>query len=211
MPDAKSVLIVVDIQNDFMPGGALAVPDGHAIIDGVNMLAMLFRNVVITQDWHPVGHVSFASSHPGRRPFESIALSYGPQMLWPDHCIQGSAGAALDARLDIPHAQLILRKGCHLQTDSYSAFFEADHQTPTGLGSYLVERGIDRVFVVGVATDFCVAWTALDARARGFQTIVVEDLCRAIDTNGSLAASIARMDAAGIRRTCFSERMLFNR
>jgi len=198
--DSSSVLIVTDIQNDFLPGGALAVADGHAIIPLVNEIARKFRNVIITQDWHPAGHISFASSHPGRSPFEVIDLRYGPQVLWPDHCIQGSFGAALAEGLDIPHAQLVIRKGYHAHTDSYSSFFEADRKTPTGLTGYLFERGIETAYVVGLATDFCVSWTALDARTHGFDTVVIEDGCRAIDTNDSLAAAIAQMDAAGVRR-----------
>jgi nicotinamidase/pyrazinamidase len=198
--DSNSVLIVTDIQNDFLPGGALAVADGDAIVPMVNALAKRFANVVITQDWHPAHHISFASSHPGRKPFEVIDLRYGPQVLWPDHCIQGSFGAALASDLDIPHAQLIIRKGYHAHTDSYSSFFEADRRTPTGLTGYLFERGIERVFAVGLATDFCVSWTALDARSHGFEMVVIEDACRAIDTNNSLQAAIAAMDAAGVRR-----------
>ncbi len=200
MTDSSSVLIVTDIQNDFLPGGALAVADGHAIIPLVNEIARKFRNVIITQDWHPAGHISFASSHPGRSPFEVIDLRYGPQVLWPDHCIQGSFGAALAEGLDIPHAQLVIRKGYHAHTDSYSSFFEADRKTPTGLTGYLFERGIETAYVVGLATDFCVSWTALDARTHGFDTVVIEDGCRAIDTNDSLAAAVAQMDAAGVRR-----------
>ncbi len=200
MTDSSSVLIVTDIQNDFLPGGALAVADGHAIIPLVNEIARKFRNVIITQDWHPAGHISFASSHPGRSPFEVIDLRYGPQVLWPDHCIQGSFGAALAEGLDIPHAQLVIRKGYHAHTDSYSSFFEADRKTPTGLTGYLFERGIETAYVVGLATDFCVSWTALDARTHGFDTVAIEDGCRAIDTNDSLAAAIAQVDAAGVRR-----------
>lgn len=198
--DSTSVLIVTDIQNDFLPGGALAVSDGHAIIPIVNELARRFKNVVITQDWHPAHHISFASSHPGRAPFDVIDLRYGPQVLWPDHCVQGSFGAALADGLDIPHAQMIIRKGYHAHTDSYSSFFEADRKTPTGLTGYLFERGIERVYVVGLATDFCVSWSAQDARIHGFETFVIEDACRAIDTNDSLAAAAAAMDAAGVKR-----------
>lgn len=200
MTDSTSVLIVTDIQNDFLPGGALAVADGHEIIPLVNDIAKRFRNVIVTQDWHPAGHISFASSHAGRAPFEVIDLRYGSQVLWPDHCIQGSHGAALADGLDIPHAQMVIRKGYHAHTDSYSAFFEADRKTPTGLTGYLFERGIETVYAVGLATDFCVSWTALDARTHGFVTVVIEDGCRAIDTSNSLAAAIAQMDAAGVRR-----------
>lgn len=198
--DSSSVLIVTDIQNDFLPGGALAVADGDQIIPHVNELARRFKNVVITQDWHPAHHISFASSHPGRAPFDVIDLRYGPQVLWPDHCIQGSFGAALADGIDIPHAQMIIRKGYHAHTDSYSSFFEADRKTPTGLTGYLFERGIERVFVVGLALDFCVSWSAQDARIHGFETVVIEDACRPIDTNNSLAAAISAMDAAGVRR-----------
>jgi nicotinamidase/pyrazinamidase len=200
VPEFNTVLIVTDIQNDFLPGGALAVGDGDAIVPLVNRLARGFNNVVITQDWHTPGHISFASAHPGRQPFEQIDLRYGPQVLWPDHCIQGSPGAALAPGLDIPHAQLVIRKGYHAHTDSYSAFFEADRKTPTGLTGYLFERNIEHVYVVGLALDFCVFWTAQDARAHGFQTTVIEDACRAIDTNGSLAEATAMMDRAGIQR-----------
>ena len=200
MPDSNSVLIVTDIQNDFLPGGALAVTDGDAILPLVNDLARRFKNVVITQDWHTAGHISFASAHAGRKPFETISLRYGPQVLWPDHCIQGTQGAALASGLDIPHAQLILRKGYHAHADSYSAFFEADRKTPTGLTGYLFERSIEEVFVVGLATDFCVSWTAQDARAHGFKTTVIEDACRAIDTGGSLAQAWNDMNAAGVER-----------
>lgn len=200
MPESNTVLIVTDIQNDFLPGGALAVSDGDAIVPLVNRLARGFRNVVITQDWHPAGHISFASAHAGRQPFETIGLRYGPQVLWPDHCIQGSSGSALAPGLDIPHAQLVIRKGYHAHTDSYSAFFEADRKTPTGLTGYLFERNIEHVFVVGLALDFCVFWTAQDARAHGFHTTVIEDACRAIDTHGSLAEASAVMDRIGIQR-----------
>lgn len=207
MPDSNTVLIVTDIQNDFLPGGALAVQNGDAIVPLVNELARGFKNVVITQDWHPAGHISFASSHAGRSPFDTIGLRYGPQVLWPDHCIQGSAGAELAPGLDIPHAQLIIRKGFHAHTDSYSAFFEADRKTPTGLTGYLFERNIEQVFVVGLALDFCVSWTAQDARAHGFQTTVIEDACRPIDTNGSLVEALAIMDRVGIKRVHSSARV----
>lgn len=194
-------LIVVDVQNDFMPGGALAVPRGDEIVPLVNRLAARFDNVVLTQDWHPQGHASFASSHPGRKPFETITLAYGPQVLWPDHCVQGTSGAALHQDLAIPHAQLIVRKGHHRDIDSYSAFLEADRRTPTGLAGYLRERGLGRLYVCGLATDFCVAWTALDARAAGFETTVIEDACRAIDLQGSLAKAWSAMASAGVTRT----------
>ncbi len=198
--DDRSVLIVVDVQYDFLPGGSLAVPRGDEVIPIVNDLAGRFANVVLTQDWHAPGHASFAASHPGRQPFESIALPYGPQVLWPEHCVQGTHGAALHADLAIPHAQLIIRKGWRRDIDSYSAFREADRTTVTGLAAFLGARGLGRVFVTGLATDFCVAWTALDARAEGFETFVIEDACRAIDSGGSLAAAWAEMQRAGIRR-----------
>ena len=197
--DADAALIVVDVQNGFI-GGALAVPGGEEVVPVINRIAPAFENVVLTQDWHPAGHLSFASSHPGRKPFESIDLAYGGQVLWPDHCVQGTADAALHRDLDVPHAALILRKGIHRDIDSYSAFAEADRKTPTGLQSYLRERGIRRVFVTGLATDFCVAWTALDASQAGFETYVIEDACRGIDLNGSLAAAWQEMTAHGIRR-----------
>ena len=196
----EDALIVVDVQNDFVSGGALAAPDGEAIVPLVNRLTSAFTQVVLTQDWHPSGHASFASSHPGAKPFDVIAMTYGPQVLWPDHCVQGSHGAALVAGLAVDSAFLVLRKGIHAAVDSYSAFLEADRKTTTGLGALLSARGVGRVFVCGLATDFCVAFTALDARAAGFETFVVEDACRAIDANGSLAAARARMDAAGVRR-----------
>ncbi len=200
MRDASSVLIVVDVQNSFVPGGSLAVPRGDEVVPIINALARRFANVVLTQDWHPVGHHSFASSHPGRKPFDTVTLPYGEQILWPDHCVQGSDGARLHRDLSIDHAQLVLRKGWHRNVDSYSAFVEADGKTTTGLGGYLRERAIDQVYVCGLATDFCVAWTALDARKLSFDATVIEDACRAIDTNGSLAAARQRMDGEGIRR-----------
>ncbi len=198
-PGPGDVLLVVDVQNDFLPGGSLAVADGDAVIPAINRLAPAFANVVLTQDWHPPGHASFASSHSGRRAFETIAMPYGPQVLWPDHCVQGSTGAALAAGLDVPHAALVLRKGFHAGVDSYSAFNEADRR-PTGLAAYLRERGIGRVFLAGLATDFCVAWSAADARGAGFAALVIADACRAIDAGGSLAAAWMRLDAAGVQR-----------
>ncbi|MCD0423510.1 bifunctional nicotinamidase/pyrazinamidase [Rubrivivax sp. JA1024] len=198
--DDRSVLIVVDVQNDFLPGGNLAVTDGDAVVPIINRLAKAFANVVITQDWHTPGHVSFASSHAGKTPFESIALSYGSQVLWPEHCVQGTRGAELAQDLAVPHAQLVIRKGFHHGIDSYSAFLEADRKTSTGLSAYLQARGLSRVFVTGLATDFCVAWTALDARAAGFETFVIEDGCRAIDAQGSLAKAWSDMAEAGVRR-----------
>lgn len=202
-PSSAAVLIVVDVQNDFCPGGALAVAGGDQVVPLVNRLAQRFANVVLTQDWHPAGHISFASTHPGRSPFEMIALSYGPQVLWPDHCIQGTAGAAFHPGLEIPHAQMIVRKGYRPDVDSYSGFLEADRVTPTGLGGALAERGLTDVYIAGLATDFCVAWTALDARRLGLTTTVVEDACRAIDAptvaGGTLAAAWRDMTAAGVR------------
>lgn len=205
MPRSETVLIVVDVQNDFCPGGALAVPAGDTVVPVVNALARQFGNVVLTQDWHPPGHVSFASSHAGRTPFETIDLPYGVQVLWPDHCLQGTSGADFHNALDIPHAQMIVRKGYRQGVDSYSGFLEADRRTPTGLAGYLRERGLTRAFVVGLATDFCVAWTALDARGLGLDTTVIEDACRAIDAptvpGGTLAAAWNELTAAGVRRT----------
>ena len=193
-------LIVTDVQNDFMPGGALAVPEGDRIVPLVNRLAARFENVIVTQDWHPRGHASFASSHPGRKPFETIRLAYGTQVLWPDHCIQGTAGAALHRALDVPHAQLVIRKGHHRDIDSYSTFLEADRKTSTGLAGYLRERQLLQLYICGLATDFCVAWSAVDARAAGFDITVIEDACRAIDLEGSLAKAWSDMTAAGVRR-----------
>ncbi len=195
-----AALIVVDVQNGFCPGGSLAVPRGDEVVPVVNRLARRFENIVVTQDWHPPGHVSFASSHPGRKPFETIALGYGPQVLWPDHCIQGSESAALHPSLDLPTAQLVIRKGFHRGIDSYSAFLEADRTTSTGLAGYLRGRGIDTLYVTGLATDFCVAWTAIDARAAGFAVAVVEDATRAIDLDGSLDAAWRDLAAHGVRR-----------
>jgi nicotinamidase/pyrazinamidase len=199
-PDSQSALIVVDVQNCFVTGGTLPVKQGEDVVPVINRLAKAFENVVITQDWHTKGHASFASAHSGKKPFETTRLSYGMQVLWPDHCVQGTADAALHKDLDIPQAQLIVRKGYHPKVDSYSAFEEADRKTPTGLGGYLKQRGIKRVFVTGLATDFCVAWTAMDARKLGFETYVIEDATRAIDLNGSLAAAWKQMGAKGVRR-----------
>ena len=199
-PDGASVLIVVDVQNSFMPGGALAVERGDEVVPVINELARAFRNVVLTQDWHPRGHHSFASQHPGRAPFEQIDLPYGKQVLWPDHCVQGTEGASLHRDLSIPHAQLLLRKGFRPAVDSYSAFVEADRKTSTGLAGYLEDRGLSTCYIAGLATDFCVAWTAVDARRAGFRAIVIEDASRAIDLDGSLQAAWARMEAAGVER-----------
>ena len=208
-PTASDALLVIDVQNDFCPktrrgGGALAVPDGCAVVPLINHIAEAFENIIVTQDWHPAGHISFASSHKGAAPFSTTTLSYGAQVLWPDHCIQGSHGAELHPGLVLPRAQMIVRKGYHKKTDSYSAFLEADRKTPTGLDGYLASRGISRVFCVGLAFDFCVAWTALDARRFGLAATVIEDACRAIDApgasgaDGTLAKARADMRAAGV-------------
>ena len=198
IPGSGDVLLVVDIQNDFCPGGWLAVPRGDEVVPVINRLAARFAHVVLTQDWHPPGHLSFASSHPDARPFETIDVEYGAQILWPDHCVQGTRGAAFRDDLDIPHAQLVLRKGYHPTIDSYSAFYENDRRTPTGLASYLRERGIRRVFLAGLAFDFCVRYSAEDARRVGFETVVIEDACRSIDVDGSAQAARARFDELGI-------------
>ena len=194
----RSALLVIDVQNDFTPGGQLAVPEGDLIVPLINRLSGLFKQVIIAQDWHPSGHASFASSHPGRKPYDVIQLPYGEQVLWPDHCVQGTVGAQFHCELKLPHAQLIIRKGCNPDIDSYSAFVEADRRTTTGLAGYLKERGIDTVYMVGLALDFCVMYSALDARAAGFNAFVVLDACRAIDMNGSLAAAMDRMQGAGV-------------
>lgn len=198
--NANAVLIVVDVQNGFMPGGGLPVPRGNEVVPVISALARQFENVVLTQDWHPAGHASFASSHVGKSPYDVIKMPYGDQVLWPDHCVQGSHDAALHADLNVPHAQLVIRKGFHAGVDSYSAFQEADRVTSTGLAAYLKARSLSEVHVCGLATDFCVAWTALDARTAGFDVMVHESACRAIDLNGSLATAWAQMLAAGVRR-----------
>jgi nicotinamidase/pyrazinamidase len=200
-PRDDDVLLVVDLQNDFCPGGALAVPRGDEIVPLVNRLGERFRHVVLTQDWHPPGHRSFASAHPGRQPFETIDLAYGPQTLWPDHCVQDTPGAAFHVGLDLPRAELVLRKGFRPEIDSYSAFVENDRRTPTGLAGYLRERGLSRLFLAGIATDYCVLYSALDARRHGFAAVLVEDACRGIDLEGSLARAFAAMDEAGVKRT----------
>jgi nicotinamidase/pyrazinamidase len=199
-PDDKSVLIVVDVQNCFVPGGTLPVKEGDAVVPVINRIAPAFPNIVVTQDWHTAGHASFASAYPGKKPFETTVLKYGNQVLWPDHCVQGTEDAALHKDLKLPTAQLIIRKGYHAGMDSYSAFDEADHKTPTGLAGYLKARGIKTVYVVGLATDFCVAWTAMDARKAGFGVYVIEDATRAIDLNGSLAAAWKSMEGKGVKR-----------
>ena len=199
-PDAKSALIVVDVQNCFVTGGTLPVKGGEQVVPVINTLAGAFENIVVTQDWHTKGHASFASAHAGKKPFETTKMPYGTQVLWPDHCIQGTEDAALHKDLQLPKAQVIVRKGYHQGVDSYSAFMEADGKTPTGLGGYLKQRGIRRVFITGLATDFCVAWTALDARKAGLEVFVVEDATRAIDLNGSLAAAWKQMASKGVKR-----------
>ena len=194
----REVLIVVDAQRDFCPGGRLAVPDGDKIMPVINRIARDFRHVILTQDWHPPGHASFASSHPGRRLFETIEVAYGPQTLWPDHCVQGTDGAAFHPALDIPHAELVIRKGYNPAIDSYSAFRENDKRTPTGLAGYLNERRIKRVTLCGLATDYCVLYSALDAREAGFETAVVLDASRGIDLDGSLAKALDQMRNSGV-------------
>ena len=204
-PDAKSALIVVDVQNCFVDGGTLPVKGGAEVVPLINKLAASFDNIVVTQDWHTPGHASFASAHAGKKPFETTAMPYGTQVLWPDHCVQGSDDAALLKDLKLPTAQLIIRKGFHKEMDSYSAFDEADHKTATGLAGYLKARGIKTVYVTGLATDFCVAWTAMDARTAGFNAFVVEDACRGIDLNGSVAAAWKSMSAKGVKRVQSSD------
>lgn len=199
-PGAADLLLVIDVQVDFLPGGALPVRDGDAVVAPINALQHRFRHVVLMQDWHPADHVSFAESHPGRAPFETVALPYGPQVLWPRHCVQGSLGAGFAPGLATDRASLVVRKGLDPRVDSYSAFLEADRITRTGLAGALAERGITRVVLCGLATDFCVLWSALDARDAGFEVQVVEDAVRGIDVDGSLARAWARMEAAGVRR-----------
>lgn len=194
----SDVLIVVDLQYDFCPGGRLPVPHGDEVIGPINQLARRFKHVLLTQDWHPPGHLSFASSHPGRQPYETITVSYGPQVLWPDHCVQGTRGAELRDELDIPHAELILRKGYHRNIDSYSVFFENDRTTPTGLASYLRERGLSRAFFAGLALDFCVRYSVEDAHRISFDAVVVEDACRGIGVNGSLESTRQSISQLGI-------------
>jgi nicotinamidase/pyrazinamidase len=195
----KYLLLIVDVQNDFCPGGALAVGAGDQIVPIVNRLAGQFRHQVLTQDWHPPGHSSFASSHAGAEPFGEITMPYGAQTLWPDHCVQGTSGAEFHADLNVNDAELIIRKGFRRDVDSYSAFYENDKTTPTGLSGYLRDRGFRRLFMVGLATDFCVAYSALDARREGFDVILLEDGCRAIDLAGSLAAARQQMLDAGVQ------------
>ncbi|HYM04768.1 MAG TPA: bifunctional nicotinamidase/pyrazinamidase [Stellaceae bacterium] len=196
----RDILLIVDIQNDFCPGGALDVPRGDEVVAAVNRLARRFEHVALTQDWHPPGHLSFASSHPGKKPYDTVTVSYGRQVLWPDHCVQGSHGAEFHARLAVPRAELVLRKGYHPTIDSYSAFRENDRTTKTGLAAYLRERGFQRVFIAGLALDFCVRYSAEDAHAEGFAVVVIEDACRAIDLGGSLGATWQSLNARGIAR-----------
>jgi nicotinamidase/pyrazinamidase len=200
VPDASSALIVVDVQNCFVPGGTLPVNKGDEVVPIINRIASAFQNVVLTQDWHTAGHASFASAHTGAKPFDVTRLFYGQQVLWPDHCVQGTADAELHKELEIPHAQLVIRKGFRKNIDSYSAFMEADRKSTTGLSGYLKQRKIKKVFVTGLATDFCVAWTAVDARKEGFETYVIEDACRGIDLNGSLQRAWSEMKTKGVKR-----------
>lgn len=194
-----NALLIVDVQNDFCPGGALAVPEGDEVVPIINDLSDAFDHVIQTQDWHPAGHQSFASSHPGHDPMDEIEVEYGQQTLWPDHCVQGTDGAAFHPDLNTTRSELIIRKGFRPEIDSYSAFFENDNETPTGLTGYLRERDIDALFVVGLATDFCVKWSALDGRKQGFDVYVVEEATRGIDANGSVAAAWEEMNDAGVQ------------
>ncbi len=197
-PTSRDVLLVIDVQNDFCPGGQLAVAGGDCVIEPIRRIAPRFEHIVITQDWHPANHLSFASAHPGKKPYEQIELSYGPQTLWPEHCVQGTPGAELHPALHLPQAELILRKGFRREIDSYSAFFENDHATPTGLAGYLRERGLTRVFLAGLAYDFCVGYSALDARRLGLEAVVIRDACRAIDLNGSVRKMDAEFEKSGV-------------
>jgi len=199
-PGDTDLFLVIDMQNCFIPGGSLAVKEGDAIVPLINKIARSFKHVVLTQDWHTADHISFASQHAGKKPFEAIKVAYGTQVLWPDHCVQGTEGAALAKDLSIPQAELILRKGYRKDVDSYSAFLEADKKTSTGLSGYLKQRGFKRVFLAGLATDFCVAWSAVDARKQGFEAFVIDDACRGIDANGSLAAAWKDMTRAGVKK-----------
>ena len=205
MRPSSDVLLVVDVQYDFMPGGALAVPFGDEVIDPINRLAKDFSHVVLTQDWHPENHASFASRHPGKQPFSRTHMPYGEQVLWPAHCVQGTRGAQLHEDLEIAHARLVIRKGHHVNVDSYSAFVEADRKTPTGLTGYLRETGVKRIFCCGLATDYCVAWTALDARACGFEAYLIEDASRPIDLDGSLEAAWLQLTDLGVERLMVDE------
>jgi nicotinamidase/pyrazinamidase len=194
----NDVLLVIDVQNDFCPGGALAVADGDAVIGPIHNLSVMFDHIVLTQDWHTAGHSSFASAHAGKKPFEQIEVSYGAQTLWPDHCVQGTRGAEFHPALNLTRAELILRKGFRREIDSYSAFFENDRTTATGLGGYLRERGLTRVFLAGLAYDFCVGYSALDARRQGLEAIVIRDACRAIGLDGSVEKMEMEFARAGV-------------
>jgi nicotinamidase/pyrazinamidase len=194
----NDVLLVVDVQNDFCPGGSLPVPEGDRVVPIINALAGKFHHVVATQDWHPAGHHSFASSHAGRKPYDTIEVAYGPQILWPDHCVQGTGGAEFRSDLALTNLELVIRKGFRPHIDSYSAFYENDRTTPTGLGGYLRERGFERVFLAGLALDFCVRYSAEDARKLGFPATVIEDACRAIDIDGSMEATRRSFASAGV-------------
>jgi nicotinamidase/pyrazinamidase len=199
-PDANDLLLIIDVQNDFCPGGTLAVADGDAVVPVINRLAERFDHVVLTQDWHPAGHSSFATSHPGSAAFEAIDMPYGRQTLWPDHCVLGTTGADFHPQLATDRAELVIRKGFRRTIDSYSAFYENDRRTPTGLAGYLRERSFGRIFLAGLATDFCVRYSAVDARRLGFTAVLIEAGCRAIDLAGSLEAAWAEMNAAGVQR-----------
>ncbi|MGC2201477.1 MAG: bifunctional nicotinamidase/pyrazinamidase [Stellaceae bacterium] len=197
-PSDRDALLIIDVQNDFCPGGALAVPRGDEILPTVNRLAAEFAHVILTQDWHPRGHASFASSHPGEQAFATVELPYGQQILWPDHCVQGTQGAAIHPALEVRHAELVLRKGFRSTIDSYSAFRENDRRTPTGLAGYLKERGFERLTMCGLATDFCVFFSAMDGREAGFEVRVATRACRGIDVDGSLARAMRSMSEAGV-------------
>jgi nicotinamidase/pyrazinamidase len=197
---SEDLLLIIDVQNDFCPGGALAVNEGDAVVPMINRLSQRFDHTALTQDWHPSGHSSFATSHPGSAPFETVAMPYGQQTLWPDHCVQGTAGAAFHPKLSTERAELVIRKGFRPEIDSYSAFYENDRRTPTGLAGYLRERGLKRIFLAGLATDYCVYYSAVDARRLGFDAVVMESGCRAIDLAGSLAAAWSGMQEAGVQR-----------
>jgi nicotinamidase/pyrazinamidase len=203
--ESTDALLLIDLQPDFMPGGTLAVAGGDQILPLINVLARKFDHVLLTQDWHPAEHISFASTHPGKQPYQQIQAAYGPQTLWPEHCLQHTSGAALHPALDIPHAELILRKGFRTHIDSYSAFLENDHTTPTGLAGYLRERGLKRLFLAGLAYDFWVRFSAIDGKALGFETIVIEDACRAVKLPNSVAETNASFAAAQIPRIFSSE------
>ena len=194
----NDALLVVDVQNDFCKGGTLAVPSANEVVPVINDLADRFAHTIITQDWHPPDHTSFASQHDGSEPYQTITLGYGEQVLWPDHCVQHSAGAEFHDKLAVTNCELIVRKGFRREIDSYSAFFENDHKTPTGLGGYLRERELTRLFVTGLATDFCVRFSAVDARAQGFEVMLVEDACRGIDSDGSMDAAMREMNDVGV-------------